>query len=109
MLSKLLVLCQMFLVALAAPTLPHDAELPDANTLPHDGKLFHDALPLEYASPEEYVQKLLNSELTGEALLNQYDAHYDNLPREDKLEEKKSYPEEVYQYLLEHRKNRHVN
>lgn len=97
MLSKLLVLCQMFLVALAAPTLPHDAEL------------FHDALPLEYASPEEYVQKLLKSELTGEALLNQYDAHYDNLTREDKLQEKKTYPEEVYQYLLKHRKNRHVN
>lgn len=106
MLSKLLVLCQMFLVALASPTLPHDAELPD-RALPQDAELFHHTVPLGDASPEEYVQKLLNSELTGEALLKQYDAHYNNLPREDKLEEKKSYPEEVYQYLLNHRKNRH--
>ena len=99
----------MFFVALASPTLPHEGERTGDDTLPHDGELFYHALPLEDASPEEYVQKLLKSELTGEALLNQYDAHYDNLPREDKLEEKKSYPDEVYQYLLEHRKNRHVN
>ena len=53
---------------------------------------------------EAYVQNLLGSELQGDALLKAYDAHYDSLPLEAKMEEKGNYPKEVYEYLLEHRK-----
>ena len=53
---------------------------------------------------EAYVQNLLGSELQGGALLKAYDAHYDGLSPDAKMEEKGQYPKEVYEYLLEHRK-----
>ena len=56
------------------------------------------------ASTEQFLQGLLKSSLSGEALLKAYDAHYDGLSSEDKMAEKKTYEKDVYQDLLKHRK-----
>lgn len=88
MLSKLFILAQVVVAALAAP----ESAL---ETAP------------ETVPVEDYVQNLIGSELTGEALLLQYDEHYDGLPHSEKIAEKASYPDHVYQELLKHRSTLH--
>ena len=51
-----------------------------------------------------YVQKLVDSDLSGDDLYAVYDKHFDGLSQEDKMKEKAKYPKEVYEELLEHRK-----
>lgn len=53
-----------------------------------------------------YVQHLLDTDLTGDALYAAYDEHYDALSRADKVKEKAMYPREVYNELLAHRLNK---
>jgi len=60
----------------------------------------------KHITTEQYVQNLLSSSLTGDALLFTYDSHYDSLPYDDKMAEKKLYPSHIYKDLLEHRKHR---
>ena len=92
MLSKLFILAQVVVAALAAPeTAPNIAPETASETVP----------------VEDYIQNLIGSELTGEALLLQYDKHYDGLPHPEKMAEKASYPDHVYQELLKHRSTLH--
>ena len=60
-----------------------------------------------FAEPVSYVQNLLGSTSEGEALLLEYDQHYDSLSPRERMVEKGSYPEDVYEYLLAHRKTLH--
>lgn len=60
-----------------------------------------------YAEPVSYVQNLLGSTSEGEALLHEYDQHYDSLSYSAMMAEKGSYPEDVYEFLLAHRKTLH--
>lgn len=84
MLSKLLLVAQLVVTALAAPETTRAA-----------------------TDVESYVQTLLDSGLLGDELLAAYDEHYDGLPQPEKMEEKAAYPDDVYQYLLQHRASIH--
>jgi hypothetical protein len=52
---------------------------------------------------QPFLQDMLKTDATGNALLTAYDTHYDALPPAQQLEEKKSYPQHIYLALLEHR------
>ena len=92
---RLLVLLLMFFVALAQQGAL--AARPGKSAEPKADQI----------STEHFLQGLLKSSLNGEALLKAYDAHYDGLSQEDKMAEKKTYAQHVYQDLLEHRKSLH--
>ena len=76
--------------------------------------MFHNCVMLiflllvqSYAEPVSYVQNLIGSTSEGETLLLEYDQHYDGLPPDEKMKEKATYPEDVYEFLLAHRKTLH--